>query len=121
MERKNQEWKWFYFRKNTEKQIMFLKDFQAAVIFTTPSYAKISTKRWVVIVICHFRTIVLVRNIAPKSRNIKASNIYELSKIIGRGISNEDFEEQRTGSDIQEDHFFPEIVNEKTGEPILYG
>jgi phenylacetate-CoA ligase len=50
-----------------------------------------------------------------------ATNIYGLSEIIGPGVSQEDYEERGTGSYIWEDHFFPEVVDKDTGEPLPYG
>ncbi len=52
---------------------------------------------------------------------VNAVNIYGLSEIIGPGVSNEDFEEKGTGSYIWEDHFFPEVVDKDTGEPLPEG
>lgn len=51
---------------------------------------------------------------------VKATNIYGLSEIIGPGVSNEDAREQQ-GSYIWEDHFYPEIVDPGTGEPVADG
>jgi phenylacetate-CoA ligase len=45
---------------------------------------------------------------------IKAVNIYGLSEIVGPGISTECIE-ARSGSHVQEDHFYPEIVDPETG------
>lgn len=40
---------------------------------------------------------------------------------MGPGVSQEDFEEKGTGSYIWEDHFYPEIVDKDTGEPLPEG
>ncbi|GGF06328.1 phenylacetate-CoA ligase [Chishuiella changwenlii] len=118
---------------NTEKQIMLLKDFQADTICATPSYALTVAeeikKRGESLDNFNLKFAILgsepwseaLRQEVETNLNIKASNIYGLSEIIGPGVSNEDFEEQGTGSYIWEDHFFPEIVDEKTGEPVPYG
>ncbi|WP_282628060.1 phenylacetate--CoA ligase family protein [Empedobacter sedimenti] len=118
---------------NTEKQIMLLKDFQADAICATPSYALTVAeeikKRGESLDNFNLKFAILgsepwseaLRQEVEGSLNIKASNIYGLSEIIGPGVSNEDYEEQGTGSYIWEDHFFPEIVDEKTGEPVPYG
>ncbi|TGN23670.1 phenylacetate--CoA ligase family protein [Empedobacter tilapiae] len=118
---------------NTEKQIMLLKDFQADAICATPSYALTVAeeirKRGESLDDFNLKFAILgsepwseaLRQEVESNLNIKASNIYGLSEIIGPGVSNEDFEEQGTGSYIWEDHFFPEIVDEKTGEPVPYG
>ena len=111
---------------NTEKQIMLLKDFQADAICATPSYALTVAeeikKRGESLESLNLKFAILgsepwseaLRQEVEGSLNIKASNIYGLSEIIGPGVSNEDYEEQGTGSYIWEDHFFPEIVDEKT-------
>lgn len=118
---------------NTEKQIMLLKDFQADAICATPSYALTVAeeikKRGESLEDFNLKYAILgsepwseaLRQEVETNLNIKASNIYGLSEIIGPGVSNEDFEEQGSGSYIWEDHFFPEIVDEKTGEPVPYG
>lgn len=118
---------------NTEKQIMLLKDFQADAICATPSYALTVAeeikKRGESLEDFNLKYAILgsepwseaLRQEVETNLEIKASNIYGLSEIIGPGVSNEDFEEQGTGSYIWEDHFFPEIVDEKTGEPVPYG
>lgn len=117
----------------TEKQIMLMQDFQSEVITCTPSYA--------LTLAAHFKA----KGIAPKDiplqyailgaepwtesvrqeieaeLGVKATNIYGLSEIIGPGVSQEDVEEQGTGSYIWEDHFYPEIVDKDTGMPLPYG
>jgi phenylacetate-CoA ligase len=40
---------------------------------------------------------------------------------MGPGVSQEDVEEKGTGSYIWEDHFFSEVVDRETGEPLPYG
>lgn len=40
---------------------------------------------------------------------------------MGPGVSQEDFEEKGSGSYIWEDHFYPEVVDRDTGEPLPYG
>lgn len=47
---------------------------------------------------------------------LKAYNIYGLSEIMGPGVSYEC--EMQNGSHINDDHFFPEIVDPKTLEPL---
>ena len=50
-----------------------------------------------------------------------ATNIYGLSEITCSGVSQEDHEERGTGSHVWEDHFFPEIVDAVTKEPMPEG
>jgi phenylacetate-CoA ligase len=51
---------------------------------------------------------------------VRSTNIYGLSEIIGPGVSNECVEE-RSGSHVNEDVFYPEIVDPATGEPLRDG
>lgn len=117
----------------TDRQLQLLEDFQSEVICCTPSYAQtianecekrgIDTSRF------NLKYAILgaepwtdaIRKEIEEKLNVKATNIYGLSEIIGPGVSQEDFEEQGTGSYIWEDHFFPEIVDKDTGESLPYG
>ena len=47
-------------------------------------------------------------------------DIYGLSEVIGPGVSMECVE-TKDGLHIWEDHFFPEIINPETGEPVADG
>lgn len=51
---------------------------------------------------------------------VRATNIYGLSEVIGPGVSCE-CQEERAGSHINEDHFFPEIVDPDSREPVPEG
>ena len=59
------------------------------------------------------------REIEEKLR-IKAIDIYGLSEIIGPGVSFECIEAQ-DGLHVNEDHFYPEVVDPGTGKPLPYG
>jgi phenylacetate-CoA ligase len=50
---------------------------------------------------------------------LKGYNIYGLSEIMGPGVSYECSEQN--GSHINEDHFYPEIINPETLEQLPYG
>jgi len=117
----------------TEKQLMLMQDFGSDVICCTPSYAltlaeeikkqNIDRNR------IKLRYAVLgaepwtesIRAEVEAGLGVTATNIYGLSEVIGPGVSQEDFEEKGTGSYIWEDHFFPEIVDKDTGDPLPYG
>jgi phenylacetate-CoA ligase len=62
-----------------------------------------------------------IRQQVEKGLQLEATNIYGLSEIIGPGVSQEEVEEKGTGSYIWEDHFFPEVVDRDTGEPLPMG
>lgn len=117
----------------TERQLMILKDFKPDVITCTPSYAQTLAERCkqsgIDTTQLNVKYAVIgaepwteaVRQDIEKGLNVKASNIYGLSEIIGPGVSQEDVDEQGTGSYVWEDHFYPEIVDKDTKEPLPYG
>ena len=117
----------------TERQLMLLQDFQPEVICCTPSYAQAlgeeMQKRGISHDDINLKYAILgaepwteaIRNQVEGLLNVTATNIYGLSEIIGPGVSQEDWEEKGTGSYIWEDHFYPEVVDKDTGEPLPYG
>ncbi len=116
---------------NTDKQIMLMRDFGATAIACTPSYALFIGEA--------IQDMKIPRNelklrfgafgAEPWTENmrkeiedklgIKAYDIYGLSEIIGPGVSYEC--ECQNGSHINEDHFFPEIINPETLQPAKPG
>ena len=117
----------------TDRQLTILRDFEPEMICCTPSYAQtlaeaclregINTQDLAVkfAVLGAEPWTEAIRSQVENGLQVTATNIYGLSEIIGPGVSQEDFEEQGTGSYIWEDHFFPEVVNKETGEPLPYG
>lgn len=117
----------------TDRQITLLQDFKPEVICCTPSYAQTIAfeleKRNLTTSDINLKYAILgaepwteaIRNDIEASLNVKATNIYGLSEVIGPGVSQEAYNEQGTGSYVWEDHFFPEIVDKDTGEPLPYG
>lgn len=117
----------------TDRQLMILQDFKPEVICCTPSYAQTlgeeMQKRGIAPDDINLKYAILgaepwteaIRTQVENLLNVNATNIYGLSEIIGPGVSQEDFEEKGTGSYIWEDHFYPEIVDKDTGEPLPYG
>jgi phenylacetate-CoA ligase len=118
---------------STEKQLLLLQDFQTEAICCTPSYAltlcEEIQKRGIDPKRLNLRYAILgaepwtesVRTEVEEKLGILATNIYGLSEIIGPGVSQEDVLEKGTGSYIWEDHFYPEIVNKDSGEPVSEG
>ncbi|MBQ7199613.1 MAG: phenylacetate--CoA ligase [Selenomonadaceae bacterium] len=116
---------------NTERQIMFIMDLQATILCCTPSYAAYLGESM------HemgytAETIPLkagifgaeawseeMRRDIEKTLGIKAYDIYGLTEISGPGVSCECSEQN--GMHIQEDHFYPEIINPETGEVLPEG
>ena len=52
--------------------------------------------------------------------DIDAVDIYGLSEVMGPGVANECVE-TKDGPTIWEDHFYPEIIDPETGEPVPDG
>jgi phenylacetate-CoA ligase len=117
----------------TERQLMILQDFKPEVICCTPSYAQTLAVK------CKEQGIYpedlsvkyailgaepwteAIRHQVEEGLDVIATNIYGLSEIMGPGVSQEDFEEKGSGSNIWEDHFFPEVVDSETGAVLPYG
>ena len=117
----------------TERQLTILQDFEPEVICCTPSYAQtlsdelikngINPKELALkyAVLGAEPWTEVIRNQVEDGLDVKATNIYGLSEIIGPGVSQEDVEERGTGCYIWEDHFYPEVVDRDTGNPLPYG
>ena len=109
-----------------------MRDFQATVLLSTPSYAlnlaDTMTDMGVAPSDLALRIGVFgaepwsenMREEIEKKLSIKAIDIYGLSEIIGPGVAAECHERQ-SGLHIMEDHFLPEIVDPETFEPLALG
>ena len=114
---------------NTERQLLLIQDFRPEVICATPSYALTLAhelaRRGVRADELSLRFACLgaepwtdaIRTEVDEGLGIRSTNIYGLSEVVGPGVANECLEE-RAGSHVNEDHFYPEIVDPKTGEPL---
>lgn len=117
----------------TERQLMLLADFGADAIAATPSYAltlaEAMQRRGIDPASLPLQLAILgaepwtesIRGAVERGLDVTATNIYGLSEILGPGVSQEDFEERGSGSYIWEDHFFPEVVDRESGEPLPEG
>lgn len=116
---------------NTERQIMIMKDFNVTVICCTPSYFTHIIERAQNIGI-DMKSLPLrigifgaepwsegMREYIQRETNIKAYDIYGLSEIIGPGVGVECC--CQDGLHILEDHFYPEIIDPETLEPVDNG
>ncbi|MDR0428069.1 MAG: phenylacetate--CoA ligase [Dysgonamonadaceae bacterium] len=116
---------------NTEKQIMLMRDFGAVGLACTPSYAlyladamkdsNISREEFklkVGVFGAEPWTEEMRRELESKL-GIKAYDIYGLTEVIGPGVGHEC--ECQNGTHLCEDHFFPEIIDPKTGESLPPG
>jgi phenylacetate-CoA ligase len=116
---------------NTERQIMVMQDFGSTLLTCTPSYALyLAEEARDAGVDLH--ALPLKKGCfgaEPWSENMrrqieacygmKAYDIYGLTEIIGPGVS---FEcEAQDGLHVNEDMFYPEIINSETGEPVPDG
>ena len=116
---------------NTEKHVRLLRDLGVTGIACTPSYAlylaETMEKMGVTIDQIHLRTGAFgaepwtenMRREIERRLGLKGYNIYGLSEIMGPCVSYEC--EEQDGSHICEDHFFPEVVDPETLEPLPYG
>jgi len=116
----------------TEKQVQLIQDFQPKLIMVTPSYMQVIIEEFA------------RQGIDPRSSSLKigifgaepwteamrreievnagidAVDIYGLSEVMGPGVASECIE-SKDGPVIWEDHFYPEIVDPETGEPVPDG
>lgn len=116
----------------TEKQVQLIQDFEPDIIMVTPSY--------MLAILDEFRRI----GVDPRGSSLKigifgaepwtdsmrqeiedafaidAVDIYGLSEVMGPGVANECVE-TKDGLTIWEDHFYPEIIDPKTGASLPDG
>jgi len=116
----------------TEKQVTLIDDFKPDGIMVTPSYmlnileqfhkAGLDPRE------CSLSVGVFgaepwtdaMRKEVEQAFDMHAVDIYGLSEIMGPGVANECVE-TKDGPVIWEDHFYPEIINPETGEPVADG
>jgi len=116
---------------NTERQIMVLKDFKVTAICCTPTYflhlLERAAEMGIDIAALPLRAGIFgaepwtdaMRARIQQGGGIRAYDIYGLSEIIGPGVAIEC--EEQDGLHIFEDHFYPEIVDPDSGEPLPEG
>jgi len=116
---------------NTEKHVRLIRDLGVTGIACTPSYAlylaETMEKMGVSPADIHLRIGAFgaepwtenMRQEIERRLGLKGYNIYGLSEIMGPCVSYEC--EEQDGSHICEDHFFPEVVDPETLEPLPYG
>jgi phenylacetate-CoA ligase len=119
---------------NTQKQIMYMQDFETSLLVATPSYA------------LHIGEVVKQMGLDPEKdlkvriglfggegmtepmreemyklwgHKMKVTQNYGMSELIGPGVSGECLE--LCGMHINEDHFIPEIIDTDTGEVLPPG
>jgi phenylacetate-CoA ligase len=116
----------------TARQVTLIEDFSATTIMVTPSY--------MLAILDEYRN----QGIDPKKSPLQvgifgaepwtnamrteieqafdmhAVDIYGLSEVMGPGVANECVE-TKDGLHVWEDHFYPEIIDPETGEPVADG
>jgi phenylacetate-CoA ligase len=117
---------------NSKRQINIMRDFGSTVLLSTPSYAlnladamdamKIDPKS------LSLRVGIFgaepwsesMREEVERKLNLKATDIYGLSEVMGPGVAQECLVTD-LGMHICEDHFLPEIINPETGAVLPPG
>jgi len=115
----------------TRRQVQIMQDFGSTVLCCTPSYALVigEEAREIRVEFAKLPLRVGFLGAEPWSQtmrleieaalSIDALDIYGLSEIIGPGVGFECL--QKTGLHLNEDHFYPEVINPETGEPVADG
>jgi phenylacetate-CoA ligase len=117
---------------DTAKQLEMLQDLESDAMGCTPSYclylAEFAEERGVDPRDLPLDTVIIgaepftdpMRAAIEDALGVNAVDIYGLSEIIGPGVSVECVEAQ-DGLHVWEDHFYPEVVDPETGEPLPPG
>lgn len=116
----------------TPRQVTLINDFKPDAIMVTPSYMLNILDEFHAQGIDPRETSLQVgvfgaepwtnamRQEVEQAFDMHAVDIYGLSEILGPGVANECVE-TKDGLHIWEDHFYPEIINPETGEPVEDG
>ena len=116
----------------TQRQIQLIQDFKPDVICVTPSYMLAMADEMERMGIKPRDTSLRIgifgaepwtnqmRSEIEERVGIDAVDIYGLSEVIGPGVANECLE-TKDGPTIWEAHFYPEIIDPETGEPVADG
>ncbi len=117
---------------NTQKQIMLMEDFGSTALTSTPSFLmhihEVGEQMGVDFHQLNLRVALCgaepwsesMRYSIQEKFGIKVCDIYGLSEITGPGVSFECVEEQ-DGLHINEDFFYPEIIDPESGEVLPAG
>ncbi|PIE59819.1 MAG: phenylacetate--CoA ligase [Desulfobulbus propionicus] len=117
---------------NSKRQVTIMRDFGSTVLLSTPSYALNLAEAMELLEIDPASLSLRVgifgaepwsenmREEVEKKLNLKATDIYGLSEVMGPGVAMECLL-SRQGMHIMEDHFFPEVIDPETGEVLPPG
>lgn len=116
---------------NTEKHLRLIRDLHITGMACTPSYALYMAEKMEQMGIKKEELGLRIgafgaepwtenmRKEIEESLGLKGYNIYGLSEITGPGVS---FEcQEQHGSHINEDHFYPEVIDPETLQPLSFG
>ena len=116
----------------TPKQVQLICDFEPDIIMVTPSYmlniADEFERQGLDPASCSLKVGIFgaepwgdsMRAELEARCGIDAVDIYGLSEVVGPGVANECIE-TKDGPTIWEDHFYPEIIDPQSGEPVADG
>ncbi len=119
---------------NSEKQLMYMQDFQTSLLVATPSYALrlaevarengIDPKTDLHIKIALVGSELLTDAMREEmhvawGKDVKITSNYGMSELMGPGVSGECL--HHCGMHINEDYFIPEIIDSNTGEVLPAG
>ena len=119
---------------NSEKQLMYMKDFKTSLLVATPSYALrlaevarqtgMDPKTDLGIKIALVGSELLTDAMREEmhlawGRDVLITSNYGMSELMGPGVSGECLE--HCGMHINEDYFLPEIIDSETGEVLPAG
>ncbi len=119
---------------NSEKQIMYMKDFETTLLVATPSYSLrlaevamsmgIDPKKDLKVKIGLVGSELLTEAMRAEMHKLWGDDMlvtsnYGMSELMGPGVSGEC--EYMNGMHINEDYFIPEIIDPKTGEVLPHG
>ena len=119
---------------NSEKQLMYMQDFQTSLLVATPSYALrlaevareigVDPKKDL-----HIKTALVGSELltdamraemhAAWGADVNITSNYGMSELMGPGVSGECLE--HCGMHVNEDYFLPEIIDSQTGEVLPAG
>jgi len=117
---------------NSKRQITIMKDFGSTVLLSTPSYALNLADAMDAMGVdpkaLSLRVGIFgaepwsenMREEVERKLNLKATDIYGLSEVMGPGVAQECLHTDK-GMHIFEDHFLPEVIHPETGEVLPPG
>jgi phenylacetate-CoA ligase len=116
----------------TERQVQLIQDFRPDIIMVTPSYMLAIAEEFERLGLDPRESSLRIgifgaepwtnemRAAIEQRMGMDAVDIYGLSEVMGPGVASECVE-TKDGPTIWEDHFYPEIINPETGEPVADG